>query len=594
MILQDSTTIDEPTSALHVIGDQFAWVLLAYLAFFLLRFFRPLLAYTAPGDFQEDVERLKNLVRQDFEQRSTGTADEERLADLDREVQEVQQELNAARMEATVAQAAADLDALARLHNGEIPALEHRLRTLQDQNRTLRLSVRRSSTDQLENLQSLRASYSHPLVQQAVGQVRAQFPQSHYQRFDLSLLPSFGAYSEALATARNMAGVFVLLGLLGTMIKLNGVVNNIRTLTATTRLESSDFLTQMSLLMQGIGGAFSNSIYGVILMVGALVVMSAINVGVQRRITALDLVISQEVVPTLAEIHNRHLPEFTLSDILRTTGDQLDALNQTVNGLTEGMSSALSGLGGKIGEMLQQFGSYQKQYKLLNDWVGTLEEASAEMKATAGALNQAALRVGQPIDQMNQVLQEHLQAQAQYQSSGFIEHLLQEIKSSLDASRRDQDELAARSLRVSEEALLRAASASEALATGAQSHAGQVENELREVAAALRATSGTQIGQAVTRLNATTEQIADRLDHSATAFERASRNLNAYARAPTFFFWLTQVAFPAVARMFRRGRRQAPLPPRRTRSSPPAERKSYLPDPSPGNLEAEEQKRHTA
>jgi hypothetical protein len=569
MILQEMTDSTTANVASSLRSDWFVWVLIGYSVFYLFRFFRPLLEYAAAGTFHHDVRRLEQLVKEDAEQRAAAGPEEERLEELARQCDEAQEALNEARILATVAEGAGELGDLARLRNGEIPVLEERVRSLQEEMRGVQLTVRRSATDKLENLQSLRASYAHPLVQESVQQIAAQYPQSQYQRFELTLLPSFGTYSERLSTARAMAGVFVLLGLLGTMIRLNEVVSGISEFTRNSQMEASQFLAHMGRLMQGIGGAFSNSIWGVVLMVTMLVLISHINAGVQRRISALDLVISQKMVPALAEIHNRHLPEFTLADILRSTGDQLGSLDRTVVGLTQGMDQALSGLGKRIGEMLQQFGSYQKQYKQLNDWVGTLDTASAEMNRTASELNRAATRVGQPIDEMNRVLQEHLHAQAQFQTSGYLERLLTEVRESLEAGRREQESLLAKSMQANDEALRRAVAAAEALSDGAQAQHRTVEQELREVAAALRASSGQQIGQAVARLNATTEQIALRLDHSAAAFERASSNLSAYGRAPTFFFWLTQVAWPALVRVLRGSRRHGRRPPQERPPSPP-------------------------
>jgi ABC-type transporter Mla subunit MlaD len=573
------TVATGPAAALR--GDWFVGVLIGYAVLYLFRFFGPLLEYAAAGSFDADLHRLETLVARDAEQRGGAGAEEERLEALARQLDEAQEALSQAHLLATVAEGAGELGDLARLRNGEIPPLEQRVRQLQEEMRAVQLTVRRGATSRLENLESLRATYAHPLVQESVRQIAAQYPQSQYQRFELTLLPSFGAYSERLSTARGMAGVFVLLGLLGTMIKLNDVVAGISEFTRSSRMAGSEFLAQMGSLMQDIGGAFSNSIWGVVLMVSMLVLISHVNAGVQRRIGRLDSVVSQKVVPALAEIHNRHLPEFTLADILRSTGDQLGSLDRTVVGLTRGMDQALSGLGTRIGEMLQQFGSYQKQYKQLNDWVGTLDTASAQLNRAAGELGRASARVGQPIDDMNRVLQEHLRAQAAFQASGHLERLLAEVRESLEAGRREQEALAAQSMRVSEEALRRAAAAAEALSSGAQAQHRTVEHELREVAAALRASSGKQIGHAVARLNATTEQIAARLDHSAAAFERASGNLSAYGRAPTFFFWLTQVAWPALVRRVRGRRADRRGPPRARGASSAGVRLSRPLDPDP-------------
>ena len=59
-------------------------------------------------------------------------------------------------------------------------------------------------------------------------------------------------------------------------------------------------------------------------------------------------------------------------------------------------------------------------------------------------------------DEMNAVLQEHLKAQAQFQSAAYIEHLLSEVKAALETSRQAQEAGSTRILRVSDEALGRA------------------------------------------------------------------------------------------------------------------------------------------
>jgi hypothetical protein len=82
-----------------------------------------------------------------------------------------------------------------------------------------------------------------------------------------------------------------------------------------------------------------------------------------------------------------------------------------------------------------------------------------------------------------------------------------------------------------------------------------IEREMGAVRDALRASSAEQIGGAVARLQATTDHLALGLQRSAGAFEDASRNLAAYAAAPTFFYWLTQVAIPRL--LGRRRRRSS-------------------------------------
>lgn len=537
--------------------DLFVLVLLGYAAFFLFRFFRPVLEHSATDGFYDDLRRLEELVEGDAEKKAAADPEETRIEELVAGAAEVQKRLHTLRVQATIAEGSGLLDVVARLRNGEIPLLERRQKEIAEEERALRLSVRRGATDRMQNLQSLQASYTHPLVRDAVQQLASQFPQGQYQRFDLSLLPTFTAFSERVAAARSMAGVFVLLGLLGTMIQLNGVVAQVSRFARQQEMESSEFLDRMGELMQGIGGAFTNSIFGVMLAVAALILVSWINAGFQRRVTALETSISQKVVPTLTRIHNWHLPEFALADILRTTGGQLDALNTTVLGLTTGMEQALSSLGRTIGEMLQQFGSYQKQYKQLNDWVSTLEDASTEMRGAASALTRSADRMAEPIDEMNVVLRAHLQAQSEFQSSGHLDRLLDEIKEVLTAGWREQSGIVARIAQASEDSLSRAVAAANEQTAAAKAQSEVVERELTQVTAALRATTGQQLSKVLSGLQATSEATGRRMEQSSAAFAEATLALRSYSHAPTLFAWLTSVAFPALSGLVRRRGRGA-------------------------------------
>ena len=80
-----------------------------------------------------------------------------------------------------------------------------------------------------------------------------------------------------------MAGVFVLLGLTGTMLKLDGVVAIVGKLTQNEQLDSGEFLNQMGELMGGIEYAFLNSILGVVLMIVFMVFLSLVHRTVSRE-----------------------------------------------------------------------------------------------------------------------------------------------------------------------------------------------------------------------------------------------------------------------------------------------------------------------
>src|SRR5690606_35419037 len=138
-------------------------------------------------------------------------------------------------------------------------------------------------------------------------------PTGNYQQFKLELLPAFASYSERIAAVRNMAGLFVLIGLGLTMIRLNAVVDQIAVSSSTTTISSEEFLARMGSIMTNIGGAFISSIIGLALMIGAMFLAGAIDRSVQRRLQEVEHMLTQEAIPTLVELHQRFMPDFTLA-----------------------------------------------------------------------------------------------------------------------------------------------------------------------------------------------------------------------------------------------------------------------------------------
>lgn len=270
----------------------------------------------------------------------------------------------------------------------------------------------RQAAERLARLASLRGSYGDGVVQEAVDQIRAQYPDGAYQRFEAERLPTVAAFSERVSASRTMAGLFVLLGLFFTMIRLNGVVGAIADAAGGAAMAPAQFLATMGALMNGIGGAFTSSIFGLGLMLAALVAIGAVDLVAQRRLLALEQAVTHTVVPGLADLHDRLMPNLTLADLLAETGAHLKTLGGTVRGLTANLDQSLAGLGDRIGAMMGDFESFQHQYARLDDLLRNIGEASLHLRDTTGALKGAARRIGDPLDEFNKTLLRHLEAVA--------------------------------------------------------------------------------------------------------------------------------------------------------------------------------------
>ncbi len=264
------------------------------------------------------------------------------------------------------------------------------------------------AAERLGRLEVLRKTYEG-VVAEAVDQIRAQYPDGAYQRFEIERLPAVAAFSERVGAARTMAGLFVLLGLLFTMIRLNGVVGAIAQAAGGAALSPEAFLTTMGGLMDGIGGAFDSSIWGLALLVIALAIVGAVDWVAQRRVHRLESGIVHEVIPALSELQDRLKPNLTLADLLAETGSHLQRLSRTVAGLTGELDTSLSLLGDRIGRMMDDFRSFQDQYAKLDDLLAHLRTASKDLSATTGALELAARRVGDPLTSFNKTLLTHVE-----------------------------------------------------------------------------------------------------------------------------------------------------------------------------------------
>ncbi len=269
-------------------------------------------------------------------------------------------------------------------------------------------SAKRWAAERLGRLDAFQDQYSGA-VQEAVDQVRVQYPDGAYQHFEIERLPTVAAFSERVGSARTMAGVFVLLGLLFTMVRLNGVVGGIAAAAGGGALAPADFLAAMGGLMDGIGGAFNSSIWGLGLLVVALVAVGLVDWVAQRRVQRLEKAVVQTVLPILSTLHRRLMPNLTTADLLAETSRNLDTLRGAVSGLTGELDVSLDKLGDRIGSMMDDFRSFQDQYAKLDDLLVHLRKAGIDLGKTTGALEGAAHRIVDPLTTFNKTLLTHVE-----------------------------------------------------------------------------------------------------------------------------------------------------------------------------------------
>lgn len=286
--------------------------------------------------------------------------------------------------------------------------------------------------EKLIHVPVLEAEYSNEMVGQAMKSLASAFPTPAFRNVSIYDTPSYQSYAAKASAAKKMAGVFVLLGLTGTMIKLDGVVATITELTGDTSIEPQVFLDQMGELMNGMGAAFLNSILGVSLMIFFLVLVSVVHRVALAKIYKVEHVLCYEVIPFLSDYQERLKPELSLAEIVNSTGKQLRQLDRSVVQMTTGMSSSLAGLGERIRTMLEEFGTFQKQYSMINDWVGTLRESTERMKDAADKLRDSGERVRAPIDEVNETLRDFMDKQVRYENIEVVESLLSDLRTDVE------------------------------------------------------------------------------------------------------------------------------------------------------------------
>ena len=607
-------------SLLYQVGDYFYLVLLAYLVAYVVFFGIPLLGYLWGGAFDSDIERLASLTEKAKREgppaaRAATNGDDTDPTDVDKDKDELVDELTSTHQELEEARQKRD-ELEEQEEHSEVEALETRVipgleEHCEELNRKIdaldgETTSETDATDpdeataRLENLKLLTADYRHPFVKDAVSYLRAKFPRAEYQHFEVGPLPSVSKYLEQISMARNMAGAFVLLGLLGTMMKLDGVVEQIASLAHTSEMNPQRFLGQMGELMQGVEGAFFNSILGVLLGVFALIVVGLLNRRVQRRLDRLDHTMSQKVLPGLVDVHNQLMPERTLADLLRGAGDRIDQLDGTVEKMQSRMGNTIGSLSGELENMLERFEHYEEHYDLINRQVKALDERGEHLGAQSEKLEEqteqladAGDRLAEPISEMNETLQKHLQKVSQLQEDEYLQGVLEDINEALEAerrARREQLEEVLENNRIDQEELLdtvrtvldeerneRQQQVKDLLKQNADLRENIQEQQvavqealdkqhealssrLGETADALQASSPQQLSQMLEQLNEasgrlhnssetlsnTTKELSDRMEHSSDAMTRASQSLDRVARAPTFFAWLTRRAWPWV------------------------------------------------
>ena len=408
-----------------------------------------------------------------------------------------------------------------------------------------------------EHAQALRADYDNTLVAEAAAQLDARYPGGDYRRFEAERLPAYAAYTERLTAARNMAGLFVLCGLLGTMMKLEDVVAEIGGAASVSSMEAEQFLDSMGTIMTDTSGAFLSSIYGLGAMIVALLVVGLLDrTLMQRKFDRLDRVVQDRVIPTLVELQALRAPNLSMADRIRETSTQLDRLNDTVVRLTEGMANTLSDLGDRIETMLDEFGSFHDQYTRLNDIIETLRDSTKSMEKTAQSLEsmeetaqslrEAAGRIKNPIDQLNSDLNSTIKDDL----GSKIEEQTKAVKASVEATRQNRQDVIGKFTKLQRE-VTRVAGKLERMV---DEHLEQNEahrEQVRRMAEALEAANTQelagkieQLHQELGKASKQLDQSTDRLDESLDQLDRSTHSLDRAAQhlgdrgSETLFGWV--------------------------------------------------------
>ncbi len=374
----------------------------------------------------------------------------------------------------------------------------------------------RNARERLVALAALRTDYGTGAVQEAVDQIRAQFPDGAFQRFEIERLPAVAAFGERVGAARTMAGLFVLIGLFFTMVRLNGVVGAIADAAGGAAMAPEQFLTTMGTLMDGIGGAFDSSIAGLGLMVVALVAIGGIDLVAAGRLHRLERTVTHEVLPGLADLRERVMPNLTLGDLLAETATHLATLGTTVRGLTVNLDASLAGLGDRIADMMGDFGSFQHQYARLDDLLSRIGDASTQLRDTMGTLNVAARRIGDPLDAFNKTLLHHLETVAD--SVAVTRDGFETLGEQVAAVAGQTDTAVGRIEQTATATFGASAAAQQATLADLTRQSADIEAHFQRLAAALHGASAARIDESLGRMESAVDRLAQVEDAPQTLF----------------------------------------------------------------------------
>lgn len=499
----------------------YLYPILGYLAIYAFVYFGPLMKRVASSSLKDEASELARRIDVEVqEEQEKRTADHEGKEKSVDESSEEDEESSASGDEADA----------------------------EDENTSSETDEESSTVAREEHLsRTLESSFSSDLVSQALQQLRTKYPHGNFREFALERLPAYASYDERLTAARNMSGLFVLFGLLGTMIKLNTIVQQIGG-AAGTDGSGTMFLDQMEGIMSNIGGAFLSSIYGLALTVIFLVVIGLIDRLMQQRFDRLDEVVQGDLIPGLAKLQLMKAPNLSIGDLIDETSSLLSDLNHTVEGLTEGMQGSLSELSGQIEGMMQDFGSFQKQYAELNNLIVQLEEHSENIEEVTHAIKGAGRKLIDPISEMNRdlnhAIQEHVgaveeaveesarnrdQLAADFEAlQQDVSRVLAEVKSlvreNLEQSDEHQQEMAER---IEEQIQL------------VETQSEKVESQLEATAEALEAANSQKLRRLIEDLDGEVREASGRLSDSAVELRKASKGLKRRGRSPrSLFEWV--------------------------------------------------------
>ena len=405
----------------------------------------------------------------------------------------------------------------------------------------------REATRRLRNLSPLQADYSDRWVREAATQLRLRFPDGEYHAFDLTLLPSYNAFRERAVAARNAASLFVLFGLLGTMVKLNDVVWEIGGLASASGVTPDDFISGFGALLSDVGGAFMASIVGLVLTIVFVVAVGLVASVVEGRLQRLEDVTVQDVVPELRTLHDIYFPPLTLPDLLERTGEQLSALDGTVRLMNTGMATSLESLGGRIEGMLERFGTFERQYVQLNDLLKDLRQTGTSVQSAANKLGAATDKLANPIEsfnrELNVTLREHIDVVKGLQVSNDEE--MATFRDLITGQQRTSSDLVAR--------IHEAVAGDREVIVGSQR---EVAGQIGELAATIQAMDNAELARVANSLRSSAELLqasvnsaASSLERSADTMARAAGGFETHAGPPTFFAWSRSAVHRLLDRM---------------------------------------------